>query len=139
VEAGGVLLKRDLTDNEGGSGRPPDGYRAMTIKVAADSLVGVRWGDRVDLFVTFSDRKDPSRKVSKLFVQNLKVLALNPSDRDEEAGLKNVAVVTFEVTPMEAEKINWVASQGMPVRVALRNATDKDEVKTPGFDGKPAE
>jgi Flp pilus assembly protein CpaB len=139
VDAGGVVLKRDLTDNEGLGGRPPDGHRAMTIRVTQDSLTGLKIGYFVDVLLTYKDKEDPSRTISKLLIQNMQILAVNLDDREGDRSREPSGIVTVAVTPRDAERISWICNQGTLPRLAVRAPGDKARVTTPGFDGKAAE
>src|SRR5687768_391981 len=83
----------------------PDGYRAMTVKV--NDVVGVSGfimpGTLVDIVVTINPPDNSARreKVSKIVLQNIKVLASgqNIDKPRNEKEVERVKAVTLQVTP----------------------------------------
>ena len=115
----------------------PDGYRAMTVKV--DDVVGVSGfimpGTLVDIVVTINPPDNSSRreKVSKIVLQNIKVLASgqNIDKPRNERENERVKAVTLQVTPEQAEKLALAASEGR-LQLVMRNSVDQGDEVTPG-------
>lgn len=109
--------------------------RAMGVRV--DDVVGVagfiKPGDRVDVMVTIEPQTAGGRVVTKIILENIKVLASGTqmvrAGKDEEA--KPVQVITLEVDVEEAEKLALASTQGK-LRLALRNPLNADPVLTRG-------
>jgi pilus assembly protein CpaB len=115
----------------------PDGYRAMTVKV--DDVVGVSGfiqpGTLVDIVVTIipPDNDRQREKVSKIVLQNIKVLASgqNIDKPKNEKETERVKAVTLQVTPEQAEKLALASSEGR-LQLVMRNAVDQGDEITPG-------
>ncbi len=115
----------------------PDGYRAMTVKV--DDVVGVSGfiqpGTLVDIVVTIvpPDNAKQREKVSKIVLQNIKVLASgqNIDKPKNEKETERVKAVTLQVTPEQAEKLALASSEGR-LQLVMRNAVDQGDETTPG-------
>ena len=110
--------------------------RAMTVKV--DKVVGVSGfvlpGHRVDIMVTLPPNEKVLQPITKIVLENMFVLASGTQlEQPPEGKGKSIQVdvITFEVTPEEAEKLALAASQGK-IQLALRNYTDTEEVLTRG-------
>jgi pilus assembly protein CpaB len=112
-----------------------EGMRAMSVKV--DKVTGVSGfitpSSRVDVLVsgTVQGAGEESQQQSKLFLQNIKVLAIGTTieQRDNEA--IEVPTVTLLITPEDAEKLT-LATRQEPVHLALRNYRDEENVTTQG-------
>ncbi len=110
--------------------------RAMAVKV--DDVIGVagfiKSGDRVDVMVTIQPSQESGNVVSKVVLQNIRVLAagtqMERSGKDQEA--KPVQVITLEVDMQEAEKLTLASNQGR-LRLALRNPINAEPVLTEGI------
>ena len=119
----------------------PEGYRAMTVKV--DDVVGVagfaRPGALVDIVVVIEpggDRMSTQGPISKIVLQNIKVLASGqsidqPKNDDREA--QQVKAVTLQVTPEQAEKLALASSEGK-LQLVMRNSVDQGDEQTQGVD-----
>jgi pilus assembly protein CpaB len=119
----------------------PEGYRAMTVKV--DDVVGVagfaRPGALVDIVVVIEpggDRMSSQGKVSKIVLQNIKVLASGqsidqPKNDDREA--QQVKAVTLQVTPEQAERLALASNEGK-LQLVMRNSVDQGDEQTQGVD-----
>lgn len=115
----------------------PDGYRAMTVKV--DDVVGVSGfimpGTLVDIVVTIipPDNAKQREKVSKIVLQNIKVLASgqNIDKPKNEKETERVKAVTLQVTPEQAEKLALASSEGR-LQLVMRNSVDQGDEVTPG-------
>ena len=115
----------------------PDGFRAMTVKV--DDVVGVSGfiqpGTLVDVVVTIvpPDTEKQREKVSKIVLQNIKVLASgqNIDKPKNEKETERVKAVTLQVTPEQAEKLALASSEGR-LQLVMRNSIDQGDEVTPG-------
>jgi pilus assembly protein CpaB len=115
----------------------PDGYRAMTVKV--DDVVGVSGfiqpGTLVDVVVTIipPDNAREREKVSKIVLQNIKVLAsgTNIDKPRNEKETERVKAVTLQVTPKQAEKLALASSEGR-LQLVMRNSIDQGDEQTSG-------
>ena len=115
------------------------GKRAVAISVKADSMVGgfITPGDFVDVILTyrvkFDDNDDPVAKMiidqnidehaTETILENIKVLAIDQTSKNEEAKIKVAKTVTLEVDAIGAEKLALASEMG-PVTLALRGIGD---------------
>ena len=128
-----------------GAGLPaviPEGYRAMTVKV--DDVVGVSGfimpGSHVDIVAVIVPQaqqgysQDP---VSKIVLQNIKVLATGPKidSPENQREPTSVKAVTLQVTPQQAEKLALAANEGK-LQLVMRNYGDQDDTETKGASKK---
>jgi pilus assembly protein CpaB len=110
--------------------------RAMTVKV--DEASGVAGflvpGDQVDVVVIVDKGAYSKDPVSKMLLQNLKVLGTGqkmearPGDKPQV-----VHTVTLEVTPAQGERLALAAQAG-PLSLVLRGRGDQKVVETFGVD-----
>jgi Flp pilus assembly protein CpaB len=109
------------------------GKRAVGIRVdATESLVGlVQPNTRVDIILVIND-PDQRKPVAKLFMENMRVLAIAPlTERAEEGrSIAPMAVASIEVTPAEAERLAIAAAQGS-LQLVLRGYSDPYEFGRP--------
>lgn len=111
--------------------------RAMAVKV--DKVTGVAGfiypGNRVDVLVTLTTAQNPV-PVTKTVLENILVLAAGSEleEKTKKEGPALVDVITLEVTPDEAEKLAFAATQGR-LQLALRNFIDSKDVFTKGATG----
>jgi pilus assembly protein CpaB len=115
----------------------PEGYRAMTVKV--DDVVGISGfimpGALVDVVVVINPTEQQQNPISKIVLQNIKVLANGQNidrpkdDREPES----VKAVTLQVTPDQAEKLALAATEGK-LQLVMRNSTDQGDEQTQGVD-----
>ena len=107
----------------------PPGYRAMTVKV--DDVVGVSGfimpGSFVDVvaIITPVETAKTKRPISKIVLQNIKVLASGPriDSPENQRQPSQVNAVTLQVTPEQAEKLVLAANEGR-LQFVLRNYAD---------------
>ncbi|MEC7162027.1 MAG: Flp pilus assembly protein CpaB, partial [Pseudomonadota bacterium] len=107
------------------------GMRAITVPVNAQSGVAgfVFPGDRVDMVLTQQvDGEGPSLKASETILRNLRVLATDQStvsEKDETGStvVKEIRMVTLEVTPQIAEKVAVAQTIGT-LSLSLRSLAD---------------
>ena len=108
---------------------------AFTVKV--DDVSGVAGfihpGSRVDVLMIMPSIHNTSEHLSKLILQDLKVLTAGQVWEQTGAN-KPVAVntVTLEVTPQQAEILNLASTQGK-IRLTLRSLANKKVTQTEGI------
>lgn len=144
IVKGEAILPGRLADETSGQGLAAllaDGMRAMAVEV--DAVVGVAGfvqpGDYVDVITTMQPddetmkaRHDEAAKVSKIILQNVRVLAVGEHLTTTSGGKPvNVKVVTLGVTPPESEKLA-LASQYGRIQLALRSRIDQLTEQTAG-------
>jgi len=110
------------------------GKRAMALRI--NDIAGVsnlvQPNSRVDVLVQIRNEAKDGRLVSKLFMENMRVLSVGTAvERDAEGKPIEAASVALEVTPQEAERLAIAASQGS-IQLVLRGYGDPDSVKTKG-------
>ncbi len=110
------------------------GKRAMALRI--NDIAGVsnlvQPNSRVDVLVQIRNEAKEGRLVSKLFMENMRVLSVGTAvERDAEGKPIEAASVALEVTPAEAERLAIAASQGS-IQLVLRGYGDPDSVKTSG-------
>jgi pilus assembly protein CpaB len=136
------MLPDKLTGSDMGRGITvliPEGYRAVSAPVNdVISVAGwVRPGSRVDVLVTLSQLPNQSEPVTQVVLQNIEVLGNDRSiQRDAEGEPQPISVVTFLVTPEQAERLAMAESEGR-LHLALRNQIDLDSIDTRGV--RPSE
>jgi pilus assembly protein CpaB len=142
VQGEPVLLSR-LADEKAGTGLTAllaKGTRAMAVRV--DQVVGVagfvKPGDYVDVIVTMSPdeetRKeifDKAARVSKIILQNIKVLAVGAHMMTKGNKPVKVSVVTLEVNPDQSERLALASKHGV-IQLTMRSRIDQDDVATTG-------
>ncbi len=115
----------------------PEGYRAMTVKV--DDVMGISGfimpGALVDVVVVINPTEQQQNPISKIVLQNIKVLANGQNidrpknDREPES----VKAVTLQVTPEQAERLALASSEGK-LQLVMRNSVDQGDEQTLGID-----
>lgn len=110
------------------------GKRAMSVRI--DDVAGlnglIQPDSRVDVLVTLRDEQKAGQQVSKLFMSNMRVLAVGTVDRsgpDNRPIAANTA--TLEVFPVEAERLLIAMREGS-IQLVLRGYGDPDSIKTNG-------
>ena len=108
------------------------GKRAMALRI--NDVAGVSGliqpNSRVDVLVNI--RSDGGRQVSKLFMENMRVLSVGTRVvRDAEGKAIEAASAALEVTPDEAERLAVAINQGS-IQLVLRGYGDPDSVRTKG-------
>jgi pilus assembly protein CpaB len=90
------------------------------------SLAGmIQPNSRVDIMVVIADPAQHKR-VAKLFMSNVRVLAIGATHARDPNGAPGIAAVaTVEVTPMEAERLAFAAARGQ-LQLLLRGYGDWD-------------
>jgi pilus assembly protein CpaB len=116
----------------------PDGYRAMTVKV--DDVVGVSgfvmpgsFVDVVAVIMPAQERAGAQGPISKIVLQNIKVLASGPKidSPENQREPTNAKAVTLQVTPEQAEKLVLAANEGK-LQLVMRNYSDQEDAQTKG-------
>ena len=120
------------------------GLRAISVQV--DEVIGIAGfvtvGSRVDVLATLR-RTVEAEAFSQVILQDVQVLAvdrvLEPRRAEKD---ERINVVTLEVTPTQAKKLAFAASQGS-IQLALRNPYDQQlaistSIGTPNLRGEKA-
>jgi len=133
------LLPGMLAAKNAGSGLAaliPSNMRAIAVHV--DDVVGVAGfihaDDRVDVLVTMRPTYAGSGSTTKLFMQNIKVLAVGQEvDNGDKTRLHAtpVTVATLLVSPQDAERLVLAQTEGR-IMLTLRSWTDSLPVATEG-------
>jgi len=131
------LLESKLAPKGAGGGLPiiiSEGKRGLTMRVNEVSGVAgfVTPNTRVDVLLTMEDRNSAGEPATRIIMQDMRILAAGQSIQpDKEGKPQPVPVVTFLVTPEQAETLALASQQGS-IQLALRNQLDTMEVKTNG-------
>lgn len=109
----------------------PEGSRAMA--VAVNDVAGVAGfvlpSSSVDVVVTTETRG--GAKISKIVLQNLRVLAVGQMMEEKEGKAIKVPTVTVSITPEDAEKLALAGNIGS-LQLLLRGTKDKTAATTGG-------
>lgn len=130
-----ILESRLAGDGAGLTTRLEAGKRAMALRV--DEIIGVSGfivpDDRVDVIVTTTPpgNKNQDDKVSKIVLQNKRVLSVAQSVEQKDGKPQIARSITVEVTPEESEKLSLATQEGQIV-LALRSIGDDVDAKTAG-------
>jgi pilus assembly protein CpaB len=116
--------------------RVQPGLRAFSVKV--NEVVGVGGfivpDARVDVVVTTAPPgRNQQEQVSKIVLENIRVLAAGQVVEQKDNKPVTVNTVTLAVTPEEAEKLALASNDGK-IQLVLRNYADADNVVTTGVD-----
>ncbi len=108
----------------------PDGMRAVGVKV--NDVIGVAGfvvpGSRVDIILSGSPARNGEVEMSKVFLENIQVLAAGQIVTNDANGKpQNVQVVTLLVTPEDSEKLALASVDGR-IQLSLRNPLDLDRM-----------
>jgi pilus assembly protein CpaB len=133
------ILPGMLAAKNAGSGLAaliPSNMRAIAVRV--DDVVGVAGfihaDDRVDVMVTMRGAAPGAVSTTKVFLQNVKVLAVGQEvDNADKTRLHAtpVTVATLLVSPGEAERLVLAQTEGR-IMLTLRSWTDSKPVDTEG-------
>jgi pilus assembly protein CpaB len=114
----------------------PPNMRAIAVRV--DDVVGVAGfihpDDRVDVLVTLRPNRPGAETTSKVFLQNVKVLAVGQEVETADRARLHATpatVATLLVSPTDAERLTLASSEGRLV-LTLRSWTDSLAVDTDG-------
>jgi pilus assembly protein CpaB len=109
------------------------GKRAFTFRINDISGIAglIQPNSRVDILVVIDGGGEKGR-VAKLFMENMRVLAISTvTQRSEDGRPINAASCTVEVTPEEGERLAIATTQGQ-IQLMLRGYGDPDSAKTRG-------
>jgi pilus assembly protein CpaB len=105
------------------------GKRAFSIRVTdAAGIAGmIQPNGRVDIMVIVNG-ETPGKRVARLFMSNMRVLAIGPLP-DRAEGPRDIAAVvaSIEVTPEEAERLAIAQTQGQ-IALVLRGNESRDSI-----------
>jgi pilus assembly protein CpaB len=130
-----ILESRLAGEGAGLTARLEAGKRAVAVKV--DEIIGVSGfivpDDRVDVIVTTTPPGSTNQedKVSKIVLQNKRVLSVAQNVEQKEGKPQLARSITLEVSPEESEKLSLASQEGSVV-LALRGTGDDSEAKTAG-------
>ena len=115
------------------------GYRAMSIKIGADSGVAglVFPGDRVDIILTHNLEKDDGEqhRASETVLTNVRVLALDSRVDDETGQPKLAKTATLELTPKQVEILSVARELGrlsLSLRALAKNEAELERLAKSG-------
>ncbi len=139
VLAGQPVLPGMLAAKNAGNGLAaliPPNMRAMAVRV--DDVVGVAGfihpDDRVDVLVTLHPSRPGAETVTKVFMQNVKVLAVGQEvEANDQARMhaNPATVATLLVSPQDSERLALASAEGR-LLLTLRSWTDSLPVNTGG-------
>ena len=137
--AGQPVLAGMLAAKNAGNGLAaliPPNMRAMAVRV--DDVVGVAGfihpDDRVDVLVTLAALRPGAQPTTKIFMQNVKVLAVGQEvEANDQARMhaNQATVATLLVSPQDSERLALASAQGR-LLLTLRSWTDSRAVNTEG-------
>jgi len=110
------------------------GKRAMSFRVNDVSGIAglIQPNSRVDMVVVIDGGADKGGRVAKVFMENMRILAMSTvTQRSEDGRPIAAAVATVEVTPNEGERLTIATTQGQ-IQLMLRGYGDPDSAKTLG-------
>jgi pilus assembly protein CpaB len=137
VQENEPILASKLAAEGAGGGLPviiDEGMRAITVGV--DQVIGVAGfvlpSTRVDVLLTLPNAENLNEPATKVIMQNVRTLAAGQSiQQDKEGKPQQVSVVTFLVTPEQAETLALASQQGR-IQLTLRNMLDTNQAQTTG-------
>ncbi|HSR52794.1 MAG TPA: Flp pilus assembly protein CpaB [Acidobacteriota bacterium] len=132
IQANEPLLESKLAAKGAGAGLVstiPNGMRAVSVKV--DEVIGVAGfvlpGTHVDVILSGSPNEQRNIEMSRVFLENVRVLAAGQNiEHEAEGAAQRVQVITLLVTPKDAQKLALAANDGK-IQLALRNPLDREE------------
>jgi pilus assembly protein CpaB len=134
-----AVLNTKLASREAGSGMAsllPENMRAAAVRV--DDVVGVAGfihpDDHVDVIVTMRPEKSGGETVSRVILQNVRVLAVGQQlgvDEQKRNQALPVTVATLLVSTEESEMLALASAQGR-LLLTLRPWADKNQIATTG-------
>ena len=132
------VLEGKLAPRGAGGGLPvmiENGKRALTMRVNDVSGVAgfVTPNTHVDVLLTIDNKSNPGGEpASRIIMQDVRTLAAGQQIQPDKDGKPvSVGVVTFLVSPEQAETLALASQQGS-IQLALRNMLDTAEVRTFG-------
>jgi pilus assembly protein CpaB len=128
-----ILESRLAGEGAGLTVRLEAGKRALALRV--DEIVGVSGfivpDDRVDVILTTTPVDGSPDRISKIVLQNKRVLSVAQSTEQKDGKPQLARSITLEVTPDEAEKLSLASQEGQIV-LALRGLGDDTPAMTAG-------
>ena len=114
--------------------RIPLGMRAFTVRVnEAVGVGGFLMPDaRVDVLLTTTSSDQRATQMSKIILEDIRVLAVGQTIDQKDSKPISVGTVTLAVTPEDAEKLALASNDGK-IHLVLRNFADSEKVKTSGI------
>lgn len=103
------------------------GMRAVSISVSVASVAGgfILPNNRIDLLLTMVTGDTPKRGVTKIVVNNVRILAIDQaSDDKNQKAVSDVKTVTLELTPEQARTVASAQAMGS-LSLALRSLGDE--------------
>jgi pilus assembly protein CpaB len=131
------ILESKLAPKGAGGGLPviiDQGKRALTMRVNDVSGVSgfVTPNTRVDVLLTLDDNVNTTEPATRIIMQDVRALAAGQQIQPDKDGKPHsVGVVTFLVSPEQAETLALASQQGS-IQLALRNMLDTTMIKTNG-------
>lgn len=137
LTVGEPILPSRIGDKAGLTVLLTPGYRAIAVRV--NEIIGVSGfiapNDRVDVIALAtppSAANEPAKQISKIVLQNKRVLSVAQTVNEPKDGKPQIASsITLELTPEEAEKLSLASIEGQIV-LALRSSQDDNIVRTEG-------
>jgi pilus assembly protein CpaB len=136
VFKGEVLVPGRLAPNGTGAGlevKITPGKRAVSFRINDVSGIAglIQPNSRVDIVVVMDGGAKKGR-IAKLFMENMRILAIGSAPQRSEDGRPiNATVATVEATPSEGEQLALVTSQGQ-IQLMLRGYGDPASAQTNG-------
>jgi pilus assembly protein CpaB len=136
VFRGEVLVPGRLAPDGTGPGlevKIAPGKRAVSFRINDVSGIAglIQPNSRVDIVVVMEGGAEKGR-IAKLFMENMRILAIGSAPQRSEDGRPiNATVATVEVTPSEGEKLALVTTQGQ-IQLMLRGYGDPASAETSG-------
>ena len=131
------ILDGKLAAKGAGGGLPviiDQGKRALTMRVNDVSGVAgfVTVNTRVDVLFTIDDKVNTTEPSTRIIMQDVRAIAAGQQIQPDKDGKPvSVGVVTFLLTPEQAETLALASQQGS-IQLALRNSMDTVHIKTYG-------
>ena len=136
VYKGEVLVPGRLAPDGTGAGlevKITPGKRAVSFRINDVSGIAglIQPNSRVDIVVVMDGGAEKGR-IAKLFMENMRILAIGSAPQRSEDGRPiNATVATVEVTPSEGEQLALVTAQGQ-IQLMLRGYGDPASAQTTG-------
>jgi Flp pilus assembly protein CpaB len=121
LKPGTIITERDLVDENEIFLRDLEiGFRAMSVRPTPDVAGWIKPGLRVNLLTV-------AGKDGMIFMQNIKVLAVDSVFSPEAAIVQKPATVTLQITPEQTERLFLISTQG-PVAMELHRGLTQDRL-----------
>ncbi len=125
----------DSNDSDNLSRTLPSDYRAVTVEIDDINSLShsLKPGDRVDIFVTFSDPASSETKTVLLF-QNIEIISTGIKRKDEvknsetDESDSSYSNITLLMKPEDAALLVFFRDNGK-LSIVLRNPTDKKRIR----------